>query len=146
AIRPDRDPVDAGNGRDPGAGADRDHDVAALERVGDAVVADLDPTAIGDPGLAAVAHRASLLERPEMRPVVGLGGVERPIDHPVPSLRGLPPRPGLRVLVMATGRVEERLRGDAADVGAAAAEPQPVHDRDARAAAASLLAGRLAGG
>ena len=40
---------------------------------------------------------------------------------------------------------EERLRGQAADVRAAAAEPAPVDDRDRRAKLARLERGRLAG-
>ena len=78
--------------------------------------------------------------------VVGLVGVRRAVDHPVAARRGLRATTTPRdCRVVPLGRVEERLRREAADVRAAAAEPAPVDDRDARAALARLERRRLAG-
>jgi len=73
------------------------HDVSGV------VVADLDVPALGDPCLAAIRDRAGILERFLVRRVVRLLGVERPVDHPVTTLRGLAPRPRRRVGLVPSG-------------------------------------------
>ena len=145
AVRPHPDAVEARQGWDLRGRADRDHDLPSVDLVDLGVVADLDMSAARDPGGAPIAGRAGLLQAVDMRRVVGLLGLSRPVDHEVAGLRGPLPRIRGRVRGVLVGTVEERLRREATDVRAAAAEPQPIDDRDAGAARSGLVGGGLTG-
>ena len=111
---------------------------AAGQLVDGVLVADLDPTRADDPGGAPDRRCAGRLEGGHVARVVRILGIARAVDHVV-ATRGCPlPVVRRRVRRVASGRVQQGLRGDAADERAAPAEPAPVHDRDARAELASL--------
>ena len=145
AVGPDVDPLEARQGRHLRGGADGDDDVPGLDPVGLVVVADLDHAARDEVCRAAVHDGAGGFERLHVGGVVRLRRVRRAIDHPVAPVRGLAPRPRRRVRVVPSGRVEEGLGRQAADVRAAAADPAAIDDRDGRSALPGLERGRLAG-
>jgi hypothetical protein len=123
---------------------DRQQDVVRREPAVPVRAAHLDLAARGDARIAADDRGPDALERLDVARVVGLLGVRRTVDHVVAPLRGPPPRVVLAGGVAARA-VEQGLRRDAADVRAAAAEPEAVGDRDPCPALPGLVRRRLAG-
>ena len=144
-VGPDADLVETGDRRPLGPRSGRDHHVAAVERVGHPVVGYFHVAAPDDPAGPAIRHGAGLLQGLDMRRVVGLRRIGGPVDHVVAMGGGAAPRVGPGVRRMTGSRVEERLRGQAADVRAAPPEPPSIDYGDTGPALAGLVRGRLAG-
>ena len=143
-IGPDIDRLDARDADRPRHRADGDDDVLRGQLVAGPVMGDADAALADDARVAAVEDGTRLLERAHMARVVRLGGVRRAVDHEVAVLRRPRPVVAGRVRVVLRRRMEQRLRWQAADMRATAAEPLPVDHGDRRAERARLVGRRLA--
>jgi hypothetical protein len=101
-----------------------------VELVDLVVVADFDPAVTDDARGSAVADGAGVDEPLVVAGVVGFRRVRRAIDHVIAVVRRPVPGVGGGVRVMLFRGVQEGLRGQAADVRAASAEPAPVDHGD----------------
>ncbi len=145
-VRPGVDGLDPLDRRQLRPRADGDDHVLRLELVARVVVADRDLeqaiTPAVEPSLTAEDGRAGRLEGSDVARVVGVVAVLA-VDHVVAPGRGAGP-----VVVtaggVAIGRVEQRLRGDAAPERARSAEQVPIDHGDRRAPCPGLVGGRLA--
>ena len=124
----------------------RDDDVVGFEQERFSAFrrGDLDPSLRDDPGVAAERPGAGILQRLDVARVVGRLGIGCAVDHVVAPRRCSLPRHVTAGRVH-RGGVEQRLRRDAADVRAAATEPQAIDDGNGRIQLACLECGRLAG-
>ena len=122
-----------------------DDDVGPGQIVGDVVVADGDPAPFHDRGGPAIDDGADRGQCLDVAGVVRLGCVGRAVDHEVAVGRGARPLEGGRVGVMPCRVREQRLRRQAADVRATAAEPAAIDDGDRGPEVPGLVRGGLAG-